>query len=293
MGPYCTTLNPGYDPSLPLYSTWPLYDALRAANAEPQSAWSPWAEVDTLRFRHQNIANPVSYTSVVYLGRTDSPLKIALDQQGVTFSQKPAKKGRTLFIIDGADQNSRMPSLKDNTTCDVWLWGVTPATVSNFNLPLKLDELKRSSFLPEDRSWTAGLQNADFYFCESQKTDAASYTLKGRFVEEGEILLNACRTDWRRWNQRPEELKTAGLLRSEQETTQALPVLVKNGNIFVSTITNFTNSEKGFHTLSLILRNAGVPCLQRQISVKGEGVDHDPNNLLLDPSVDTSKKTTK
>ena len=35
IGPYSTTVNPGYDPSLPLYKTWPMFDAIKAANAEP------------------------------------------------------------------------------------------------------------------------------------------------------------------------------------------------------------------------------------------------------------------
>ena len=29
VGPYCTTFNPGYDPNLPLYDPWPMYDAMR------------------------------------------------------------------------------------------------------------------------------------------------------------------------------------------------------------------------------------------------------------------------
>lgn len=293
LGPYCTTLNPGYDPSLPLYSAWPLYDALRSANAEPESGWCNWAEIDTIQFLHQKKIRTTPYTAVVYIGKTESPLKNILNQQGVVFSHKPAKKGSTLFIIDAADQDSRMPLLKGKTICDIWLWGVTPSTISRFNLPLQLDELKRSSFIPEDRSWMTGMQNDEFYFCESQKTDAAHYTLKGQFVDEGEVLLNACRTDWRRWNQRPEELKTAGLLRSELETTQALPVWVKNGNIFVSTLTDFTSSEKGFRTLSRILQNAGIPCQRQQKSVIDEEFYQDSNNLLLDPSVDTSKKASK
>ena len=33
LGPYCTTLNPGYDRGLPLYETWPLFDAVKAAFA--------------------------------------------------------------------------------------------------------------------------------------------------------------------------------------------------------------------------------------------------------------------
>ena len=35
IGPFSTTVNPGYDPSLPLYKTWPMFDAIKAANAEP------------------------------------------------------------------------------------------------------------------------------------------------------------------------------------------------------------------------------------------------------------------
>ena len=68
---------------------------------------------------------------------------------------------------------------------------------------------------------------------------------------------------------------------------------LQNGNIYVSTLTDFADSEKGFHTLSLILHNAGIPFRVQKMNLTGEGVDHDPNNLLLDPSVDTSKKTTK
>lgn len=45
LGPYSTTFNPGYDPSLPLYEPWPLFDAMRAANAPDGPAWSPWEDV--------------------------------------------------------------------------------------------------------------------------------------------------------------------------------------------------------------------------------------------------------
>ncbi len=38
IGPYSTTFNPGYDPTLPLYQEWPMYSALRAANAPGEPA---------------------------------------------------------------------------------------------------------------------------------------------------------------------------------------------------------------------------------------------------------------
>ena len=31
LGPYSSTFNPGYDPTLPLYETWPLFDGIKAA----------------------------------------------------------------------------------------------------------------------------------------------------------------------------------------------------------------------------------------------------------------------
>lgn len=51
VGPYCTTFNPGYDPNLPLYDPWPMYDAMRAANAPKHPAWSSYAEIDKSSMR--------------------------------------------------------------------------------------------------------------------------------------------------------------------------------------------------------------------------------------------------
>jgi len=41
LGPYVSTLNPGYDPSLPLYRPWPMFHAIHDANLKVQN--SPWA----------------------------------------------------------------------------------------------------------------------------------------------------------------------------------------------------------------------------------------------------------
>ena len=72
-------------------------------------------------------------------------------------------------------------------------------------------------------------------------------------VEEGDVLLNACKTDWRAWNKRPEEIKTASTVRSEYECTAATPVFVKYRKdascFYISTLKEFTNSEKGYNTL--------------------------------------------
>ncbi|WP_051523037.1 glycoside hydrolase family 2 protein [Prevotella sp. P6B4] len=299
IGPYCTTLNPGYDPHLPLYKPWPLYAALRAANAHPQSAWSAYADVDTLAYMHPQSDMPITPRAVYYVGSVDSSLKQLLDAQGVVYAQKAAK---SLVIIDASKPMPAAVVKQISQAADVWLWGITPETVKSYQpllstqngrtLTLAFDSLRRSSFLPENRSWLSGLQNSDFYFCEVQQTDAAEYTMKGSFVDEGEVLLNACKTDWRSWNLRPEELKTAALLRSETECTATLPVFVKHGHIYVSTLVNFADSKKGFDTLSAILRHAGVKANKQTGELEYRNTKRSTDNLLLDPSVDTSKKTS-
>ena len=251
LGPYGTTFNPGYDPALPLWDPWPLYEALRAANAPAGSAWCHWADKPV--GEDSSTAVSIPYESIVYVGAADSRLRLILEAQGVILSEKPC--GRTLYIVNAAEG-----AIPPENGGDCWYWGITPETADTYGLGLTLTPLRRSSFLPAPRSWTKGLSNADFYFCEVQKQDAARYAISGPFVEEGEVLVEACRTDWRRWNKRAEEMKTAALLRSEYECTAPLPVFVKNGNRFVSTVDDFLSSEKGWNTLHKLLRNAGIPC---------------------------------
>ena len=255
LGPYGTTFNPGYDPALPLWDPWPLYDAMRAANAPGGSAWCRWEEQDKANHKVKLVENavPEPYQSVVLYGAPDGRAGRILRSQGVVLSDKP--KGRTLYIVDAA--SGALPPADGS---DVWYWGMTPETAAAYGLDIVLTPLHRSSFLPAQRSWTRGMTNADFYFCEVQRQDAAKYTLSGPFVEEGEVLGEACRTDWRRWNKRAEEMKTASLLRSEYECTAPLPVFVKNGNRYVSTLDDFLSSEKGWNTLHKLLLNAGVSC---------------------------------
>ena len=104
-------------------------------------------------------------------------------------------------------------------------------------------------------------------------------------MEEGDILLNACKTDWRAWNKRPEEIKTASTVRSEYECTAMTPVFVKYQHsascFYISTLKEFTNSEKGYNTLATILRNAGIDC--REIKIKSNEVFFLRDNQLVFP----------
>lgn len=284
VGPYSTTFNPGYDPNLPLYREWPLFAALRAANAPAGPAYSEWAEIDKSKY-NAPAANPTEkYKEIFFVGDNSARVKTILDAQGVIWASKLKSPSSALLIVDGSKplsrDNEKIIATARAKGADVWVWGITPESVESFAAifpySLNVENLSRASYLPEQRSWVRGLNNSDFYFCELQKADASKYSLSGAFVDNGEILINACRTDWRKWNKRPEEIKVAGTIRSENECTSARPVFVKlasdKGNIYVSTLTEFANSEKGFNTLSTILHNAGVDCEKQEI---------DPNDVFF------------
>lgn len=279
VGPYCTTFNPGYDPSLPLYQTWPMFGALRAANAGDAAEWSEWAVADKSKYEDPKaVAATDKYAEVLFIGAADGKIRGIFDAQGVIFTSKIKKPENALIIIDGTSELSAADAelVKKNTAkgADVWVWGVTPQTAASVNavLPkhLTVNELKRSSFLPEQKSITRGLDNSDFYYCELQNSDAAKFTLSSDFVDEGDVLLNACKTDWRRWNKRPEEIKTAGTIRSEYECTAPTAVIAKNqsgaSTYIISTLTDFANSEKGYNAMKTMLATAGVACKALEVN---------------------------
>ncbi len=300
VGPYSTTFNPGYDPSLPLFQEWPLYAAMRAANAPGQPAWCKYATVDKKQYEAPAALAPVKqYKEVVFIGNQDTKLKQLLDAQGVVFATRVSAPTQLLYIVDGSltpDEATLKDMQKQMAKgADVWIWGLTPETVEFYNnllpYPVALDQLKRSSFLPVQKSWMRGLNNSDFYFCELQKADASLYSMKGAFVEEGDVLLNACKTDWRKWNKRAEEIKTAGTLRSEYECTAATPVFVKSqsgaSTFYLSTLTEFANSEKGYNTLTTILKHAGITCEKPEVNI--DEVFFLRDDLINFPAISTRK----
>lgn len=65
VGPYCTTFNPGYDPSLPLYDPWPMYDAMRAANAPGHPGWSAYADIDKKQYEAPTATPAEKYKEVI------------------------------------------------------------------------------------------------------------------------------------------------------------------------------------------------------------------------------------
>jgi hypothetical protein len=288
IGPYSTTFNPGYDPLLPLYKPWPMFEAIKHANTPGGPAPSKWAEMPKSSKRQPATAS-IPYQSVMFIGQDASKLKDRLSSRGVKFNETPAE-GNNLVIIDGQysltnQDAAKIKGMLDNGA-DVWIWGIVPETAAAFNAilpwPVELTQRKASSLLINTESpIVAGLDHSDFYFCEIQRTPAMEYGLQGAFVENGQVILAACDTDWTRWNKAEESVKTASVLRSEREAKPAGAAMVQcaagKGRILINTMTQFYNTDRGNTVLRSLLGNAGVSLKNLEMDSSSGVFDIDGN----------------
>ncbi|MDR1610152.1 MAG: glycoside hydrolase family 2 [Candidatus Symbiothrix sp.] len=277
MGPYSSTFNPGYDPALPLYRPWPMFEAIKAANAGDTPAWSKWAEMPE-KEEKQKAEKKKTYNEILFVGDNNALLKQSFEKYGVVFAVRLKTPAEALILLDGnyTPDTKETALIKDylNKGADIWIWSPEPSTLKACQsfLPdeLKLEPRKASSFIPVQKSWLQNTVNSDFYFCEIQEKEVSQYGMTGNFVTEGEILLNACNTNWRKWNKQAEEIKTAAILRSENEAKGPNPVFVKyptkKSVFYISTINNFAATEKGYNTLSKILYQSGIPMKGKSLS---------------------------
>lgn len=292
IGPYSSTLNPGYDPSLPLYQPWPLFYALKAANAPRRSAWSEYAATEKQPALSQATLSGKDYSQVVFVGDTTWQAYKTFSDIGIQFKQRGKANSNTLCIVDATkaitSEQQQAIEKASQREADILIWGLCPESresiVGLLPADIKLDTLARSSFIPSPSAWTQGLGNNDFYFCELQQQDASRFTLKGDFVDMGKVMVEACPTDWRKWNKQPEISKTATTIVSELTATPNRAVVANMNNFYVCTMTDFTDSERGFNTLTRLMANAGVNLSQPTADKRFNKRDSNYTFLEMPPS---------
>ncbi|WP_114941774.1 glycoside hydrolase family 2 protein [Mucilaginibacter endophyticus] len=263
-GPYSTTLNPGYDPALPLYETWPLFDAIKAA-AENK----PY-EVGKPVFNHDaKSAVSGNNSTATIIGGSGSSLAADLKRLGVI--EQSGKANPRILFIDG----SNPPSVQSKSTINkvlasggtVLVWGVNSTGTEALNklLPatIAVTERKSSSLLPVSADGiTNGIDAANMYFSELNPADIISNGLDGELVKQSKILLTANNTDWQKWNKQAEYAKTAMVVRSELEAKPsgaAMIVYEKGaGKLVVTTLPANPKLLKGIRLIRRLLGNAGV-----------------------------------
>jgi hypothetical protein len=224
LGPYSTTLNPGYDPALKPYETWPLFDAIKDANSDPVVKL-PWS-ASLSEAAHTSPAKPKGVQSISIMSGPNGELERQLLTDGIPQNLLHSES-RDLLFIDGRTP----PGASARATLDavlgeggtVVVWGFDPKTLSQLNAllsaPVEVTDRQSSSLLPAAPSpVTAGLKPSDLYFSESSPQIILDGGLAGPLVKQGTVLLEAANTDWLKWNKEAEYAKTSMVVRSEAES---------------------------------------------------------------------------
>ncbi|SEK79814.1 glycoside hydrolase family 2 protein [Parapedobacter koreensis] len=269
LGPYTTTFNPGYDPALPLYETWPLFDAIQDAAADPLAPFEiPLTEGGKMPY---SFAVKGGITAVEVIGGQGSTLAADLLNLGVPVQQAKERELPDVLFIDGshppeasAAKRASAVQAKGGT---VWIWGVSPAALPQLGAllpaPVEVTDRKASSLLIRHQSnLTDSMEHADWYFSELVPAEIVQHGLGGELVRTSTVLLEANPTDWLKWNKQGEYVKTAMVLRSEREEKPAGAVLighrVGNGNLLVTTLPGRIPLAKAKSAVKTLLSNAGI-----------------------------------
>jgi hypothetical protein len=233
LGPYCTTLNPGYDPSLRLYETWPLFDAIKAAQNEPPDDYSPPVSPAGDSAPSASVS-PVKGIDI--LAGENGKLRGQLAALGVPWDKLKSSDSPEILFIDGNNPPDRDAQSKIDQALSaggtVVVWGANATTLPKLNallpLPLELTDRKSTSLVTgASDPLTAGLKSSDLYFSELSPPLILDGGLGGRLVEKSAVLLKACNTDWMKWNKEAEYAKTAMVLRSEREAKPSGAALIE------------------------------------------------------------------
>jgi beta-galactosidase len=270
LGPYTTTLNPGYDPSLPMYKAWPMFDAIRNANATPIRSYS----IDNGKDAPQ-ILPVVPADGIVVLTASET-FREKLEDLGLKLLDPKNLTASSLLVIDGIHPpggNAAQEVIKKATDggngVRIFIMGITPETQAFVNqilpFPVSTEKREATSFLKQGNSLLLqGFGHADFYFSEliPRGKTAMHYGLSGDFVRKSEILLRANNTDWQRWNNQPETSKTGNVYRSELEAKNPDAVIVacKSGKseIILSTLDLSEVPTNSGALLSTMFTNLGA-----------------------------------
>lgn len=295
LGPYTSTLNPGYDSSLPLYKTWPLFDAIKKSFATSDSV----SEYQKPKIVVTNNQHSVNYNHILlFSSDPDKRADRLFKNLGIDISNKKTISAHTLVILDGkhppADNVSiqlcKSVTAKGGTVLIVGADSLS-GNILNQYLPynVKIVRRKATSFIKvNDDLITNNLSNADFYFCETADEPVSIYGIAGDFVQHGKVILTDCNTDWKMWNNKPEYSKTISTIRSEREEKAAGNILVASednkGKVYFLSADPFVLYHTAPEVLYKLLFNLGAVfnghAAERLPAINSDGVLQ--NAMLID-----------
>lgn len=290
--PYVTTLNPGWDPALPLYRPLPMFDAMKAALAPGGPAPSPWDH------RPAPVSHPApsppKVMAVTFAGSHGGDLYSFLQRCGTPLANETSDAG--LLVIDGGTLASANVALvKTQMEAVIGRGGAVlialggrdiPLDTVNALLPAPVEFTARQAtmLVPQGvDSWTRPLGLADLYFADDTvDKQILKRGLTGPFVAQNKTLLEAGNIDWSLFDA-GENVKCGALVLYEHlQKPSGAALIVREqgrGRLAVTSISADAHSPAQIALWRKLLTNMGVqmgtPATDSPATSQGVAKEHD------------------
>jgi len=252
--PYVATLNPGFDPSLPLFKPMAMFDAIKAALDPRGPQPSPWDKVPGATPPAVHPAAKQKIAKVGFIGSLDGPLYQSLYALGVPLVTGVPAAQAQILVVDGEQLSAAdavtARKLIDATTARGGLaWVMVREKGASLDalgpvFPGKVsvtDRTATSLVRSASSPFVDAFQPGDLYFFTKEgDVRIQKAGLGGPLVEKGRTLLSASNTDWSLFESQPEAAKCAAMLIYEHLKKPAGAALVEvpknNGLLWISTL---------------------------------------------------------
>ncbi len=266
--PYVATLNPGWDPALPVYVPLAMFDAEKAALAKggPQPcAWDHRPQ----RAAPAPAAPVPAVEHVLFFGDRHGPLARRLTALGVPLTdsfqlQFTIVDADTLTAVTGAAALRALDRVRVNGGTMLWFLGQTNAFTAQLPAPLHLTVRSATGLVPDaTHPWTASCSRADLDFSEDgAERFIMKQGLDGPELGEARVLLRASATDWTQFNNAPEHAKCAAVVLDEKLVKPSGAALVEdtinNCKLLRCSLDYRVTSRAADLFWRLLLANAGI-----------------------------------
>lgn len=288
--PFVTTLNPGWDPNLPLYKPLDMFKAMKAALApgEPESFKGripfterpdvPQPDIDSVRFVGGNQGKLYGFLENYNLPVTNSPDAEFVIIDAHTGLHETAAESLIESVL--SEGGTAVIMLRNDDVDSEMLNSVLPE-------PIVLTDRRISSFVHgKDDGLTAPFSLDELYFVDkNQQKYTMQCGLGGEFVEKSKVLLKACNTDWSLFNA-PENRKCGALVLYEKLRKPSGAALVEwtngEGKLLVCSIGISGEDERLNHFWGKLFACLGINTENRADSEDPELQDSESHDLLRD-----------
>lgn len=295
--PYVATLNPGFDPTLPLYKPLAMFDALKAALDPRGPQPCPWDHAPGDTPAPPQPAPTDKILQVGFAGDPNTPLFRRLSALGVPLVAEEKAADCPLLIVAAATLHASdaetVTHLADHVSASgglVWVMfrdHSTPlsplAGLLRGDLSLtdrRASSLVHASHAPSTDPFTL----TNLYFANEEADPYIQKAgLDGPLVQTGRTLLTAADTDWSLFERQGESRKCSSVLIYEHVRKPAGASLVElprgRGRLWLSTLDAARSTPGSDRFWAQLFRNVGVKLTAAKPVSPDEKAKHD---LLLD-----------